>query len=313
MESEINNGNLLITGGSGVLGGYIISLLREEFDIVVADIVRPKYDVKYVKVDLTKPFTLSQDFEICIHLAAYVGGIQYFTRYPVKNIRDNPRMTTNMFDAAINSKTNHIIYTSSSRVYENQTEFPTTEESTSYSPPPSSPYGMSKLVGEYICKAYHEEFGINYTILRPSNLYGPLETPDPEYAHVIPELIRKVLSGNSQIEIYGDGQQTRNFTHGKDAAKAYKLSIKNKNATNETFNLSGNEEFKIIQVLELVWDMTRNREKLRVKQLPSLPYDTRRVFLSNKKLRERLDWEPVIGLKEGLFETIESLRKISYA
>jgi UDP-glucose 4-epimerase len=311
MESKINNGNLLITGGSGVLGSYIIELLKEEFDVVVADIVRPGANVKYLKVDLTKPFSLSKDFEICIHLAAHVGGIQHFTRYPVENIRDNPKMTTNLYDAAINSNLNRVIYTSSSRVYENQVEFPTTEESAAFSPPPSSPYGMSKLIGEYICKAYHEEFGINYTILRPSNVYGPREAPDPEYAHVIPELVRKVLSGKSLIEIYGDGEQTRTFTHGKDAAQAYKLSIENTNAINETFNLSGNEEVKIIQVLELIWNMTRKGEKLKIKQLPFLPYDTKRRFLSNKKIQEKLNWKPIIGLKEGLFETVESLRKVT--
>src|SRR5438132_2977951 len=156
MDPEINNGNLLITGGSGSLGSYIIGLLKEEFDIVVADKVRPRSNVKYVKLDLTKPFTLSKDFETCIHLAAHVGGIQHFTRFPVENIRDNPKMTTNLFDGAIGSSVNHDIYTSSSRVYENEIKFPTTEESAALSPPPSSPYGMSKLIGEYICKAYHE-------------------------------------------------------------------------------------------------------------------------------------------------------------
>ncbi|HEY6884006.1 MAG TPA: NAD-dependent epimerase/dehydratase family protein, partial [Nitrososphaeraceae archaeon] len=208
-SSQINNGNMLITGGSGVIGSYITELLKDEFDIVVADIAKPQANVKYVNVDLTKPFTLSKDFEICIHLAAHVGGIQNLTRHPVENIRDNPKMTANVLDASVNSNLSHIIYTSSSRVYENQTEFPTIEESANSSPPPSSDYGMSKLIGEYLCKAYHKQYGIKYTILRLANVYGPREAPDPEYAHVIPELISKVLSGNFPVEIYGDGEQTR--------------------------------------------------------------------------------------------------------
>ena len=105
MESKINNGNLLITGGSGVLKViYIIELLKEEFDVVVADIVRPGANVKYLKVDLTEPFSLSKDFEICIHLAAHVGGNQHFTKYPVENIRDNPKMTTNLYNGAYQFK-----------------------------------------------------------------------------------------------------------------------------------------------------------------------------------------------------------------
>ena len=127
MESpRINNGKILITGGSGVLGNYIVELLRQEYEIVIADIVRPEIDdVRFIKVDLRKPFSLSEDFEVCIHLAAYVGGIQYFTKHPVENIRDNPKMTANMLDAAVNSKLNHVIFTSSSIIYQHQTEFPT--------------------------------------------------------------------------------------------------------------------------------------------------------------------------------------------
>lgn len=311
MESpRINNGKILITGGSGVLGNYIVESLRQEFEIVIADIVRPEIDdVKFIKVDLRKPFSLSEDFEVCIHLAAYVGGIQYFTKHPVENIRDNPKMTANMLDAAVNSKLNHVIFTSSSIIYQHQTEFPTDEESVLRSPPPSSAYGMSKLVGEYLCKAYNEQFGLKYTILRPFNIYGPKEAPDPEYAHVIPELVRKVLSGQFPIELYGTGNQTRTFTNGKDAAQAYLLSIKNKNAINETFNVSGNEEIKIIEVLRLIWNMAGHMQELKIKHLPPFPHDVQRRFPSNKKILEKLNWRPHISFKDGLLETIEWIRK----
>lgn len=311
MESpRINNGKILITGGSGVLGNYIVELLRQEYEIVIADIVRPEIDdIKFVKVDLRKPFSLSEDFEVCIHLAAYVGGIQYFTKHPVENIRDNPKMTANMLDAAVNSKLNHVIFTSSSIIYQHQTEFPTNEESVLRSPPPSSAYGMSKLVGEYLCKAYNEQFGLKYTILRPFNIYGPKEAPDPEYAHVIPELVRKVLSGQFPIELYGTGNQTRTFTNGKDAAHAYLLSIKNKNAINETFNVSGNEEIKIIEVLRLIWNMTGHMQELKIKHLPPFPHDVQRRFPSNQKILEKLNWRPHISFKDGLLETIEWIKK----
>jgi UDP-glucose 4-epimerase len=312
MESpRANDGKILITGGSGVLGNYILELLRQEFEVVVADIVKPEVDdgVKFMKVDLRKPFSLSDDFEVCIHLAAHVGGIQYFTKHPVENIRDNPKMTANILDAAVNSKLNHVIFTSSSVVYQHQTEFPTYEESVFHSPPPSSAYGMSKLVGEYLCKAYNEQFGIKYTILRPFNVYGPKEAPDPEYAHVIPELVRKVLSGQFPIELYGTGNQSRTFTHGKDVARAYLLSMNNKNAINETFNVSGNEEIRIIELLRLIWNMTGNSRELKIKHLPPLPHDVQRRFPSNQKILEKLNWKPNVSFKDGLLETIQWIRK----
>ena len=283
--TRISNGQILITGGSGVLGSYIVNSLRSEYDVVVADIQKPSYanGNKFIKLDLRKPFIISKDFRVCIHLAAHVGGIQYFTRHPVENIRDNPRMTANMLDAAANSNLDQIIYTSSSVVYQNQREFPTPEESVLSSPPPTSAYGMSKLFGEFMCRAYNEQFGLKYTILRPFNLYGPKEMPDPDYAHVIPELVNKVLSGQFPVEIYGTGSQTRTFTHGRDAARAFLLSINNKDAINETFNVSGNEEIEIIQVLRLIWDLTGHSNELRVKNLPPFPHDVQRRFPSNRE------------------------------
>ena len=306
---EIKGGQVLITGGSGVIGSYVIDALKEEFDIVVADRTRPEEHVKFVNVDLTEPFSISKDFEACIHLAAFVGGIQFFTKHPVENLRDNPRMVSNLLDAVINSKVNHVIYTSSSVVYQHQTQFPTPEESVNDSSPPTSAYGMSKLVGEHLCKAYHEQFGLNFTVLRPFNAYGPREAPDPEYAHVIPELIRKVLSGQYPVDLYGSGEQTRTFTHGKDIGRAFYLAMKNKNSINETFNVAGNEEIKIIEVLRKIWKMSGHKEELKINQLEPFPHDVPRRFPSNKKIYEKLGWKPQVSFDDGLLETMEWIKK----
>jgi UDP-glucose 4-epimerase len=309
MYDLTDKGKILITGGSGVLGSYIAEHLRKEFDIVVADLEKPQIEnVKFSKLDCLKPFSIADDFEIIIHLAAYVGGIQYFTKHPVENIRDNPRMTANVLDAAVKSRVRHVIFTSSSVVYQYQTEFPSNEESVARSPAPSSAYGFSKLVGEHLCRAYNEQFGIKYTIIRPFNIYGPKEAPDPEYAHVIPELVRKVVAGQFPIEIYGTGNQTRTFTHGRDAARAYFFSITNKNAINETFNVSGNKEVKIIDVLKQIWKMTGHTTKLGIKHLPPFSHDVQRRFPSNRKIKEKLGWEPYIPFEEGLLETVKWIR-----
>jgi UDP-glucose 4-epimerase len=308
---KVDNGQILITGGSGVLGSYITDLIRNEYDVVIADTKKPQNEqIKFVNLDLTQPFTLSRDFEICIHLAAFVGGIQFFTKHPVENIRDNPRMTSNLLDAANASQINQVLFASSSVVYQHQTQFPTPEDSVLTSPPPSSAYGMSKLVGEYMCRSYNEQFGLNYTILRPFNIYGPKEAPDPDYAHVIPELIRKVLSGQYPVQIFGTGNQSRTFTHGKDAATAFQLSIQNKKAFNETFNVSGDEEIDIHTLLEIIWRMTGNQKELRIDNLPALPHDVQRRFPSNNRIKEILRWKPEIELRDGLYETIEWIRNL---
>jgi nucleoside-diphosphate-sugar epimerase len=309
-QQRIDGADVLITGGSGVIGSYVTDMLENKFDITVADMNRPESGkVKFSRIDLRKPFSVSKDFQVCIHLGAYVGGIQYFTQHPVENMRDNPRMTANVLDAAINSNLNQVIYTSSSIVYEHQHEFPTKEESVNNSPPPSSFYGMSKLAGEYLCKAYNQQFGLKYTILRPFNVYGPKELPDPEYAHVIPQLVKKVLSNQYPVELYGNGEQTRTFTHGKDAARAYLLSMNNKNAVNETFNVAGNEEIKIKDVLKLIWEMLPHSRDLLIKNLPAFSHDVKRRFPSTEKILKKLDWRPQISFKEGLSETVNWLSK----
>jgi len=306
---EIKGGQILITGGGGVIGSYVIDALKDDFDIVVADKIKPAENVKFVNIDLTESFSISNDFESCIHLAAFVGGIQFFTKHPIENLRDNPRMLTNLLDAVSNSNVNHVVYTSSSVVYQHQTQYPTPEESVESSPPPTSAYGMSKLVGEHICKAYHEQSGLNYTVLRPFNAYGPREAPDPEYAHVIPELTRKILSGQFPVELLGSGEQTRTFTHGKDIGNAFYLSLKNKNSINEIFNVAGNEEIKIIDVLKKIWKMTGHNEELKIKHLDELPHDVPRRYPSNKKIQEKLGWKPQISFDDGLLETIEWIKE----
>ena len=110
------------------------------------------------------------------------------------------------------------------------------------------------------------------------------------------------------MKIYGTGEQTRTFTHGKDTAQAFVYSIKNKNAVNDTFNVCGNEEIKINELLRLIWTMMGHKEELRVKHLPSFPYDIKRRFLSNRRINEKLGWKPLISLNRGLAETIEWMR-----
>ncbi len=307
--NKIDGGQVLITGGSGFIGSYVIDALKEKYDVVVVDIAKPKNSgIKFKKLDLKKPFSISNDFQFCIHLAGFVGGIQYFTKHPVENVRDNPRMTANVFDACVDGGIKQVIYASSSVVYQHQQKFPTIESDVATSPPPSSAYGISKLLGEYFCRAYNEQFGLNYTVLRPFNAYGPREAPDPDYAHVIPQLIEKVLRGQYPVEIYGTGNQTRTFTHGSDIANAFKSSLGNKSAQNQIFNVSGDKEFKIIQILEKIWEFTSQNKKLRVKHLTPLKDDVQRRYPSNKKIKKTLGWKPKVKFDDGLKETISWIK-----
>jgi len=297
-------GKILITGGSGFIGGYLINQLKREHDVTVIDKNPPKYRVDYIIHDLRKTFKIDKSFDICIQLASIVGGIQYFRSHPAENVHDNSLILSNVFEACVNSNIGKVIYASSSVVYQYAKIFPTPEEETERIPPPSSAYGLTKFLGEYFCKSYYQEYGLKYTILRPFNAYGPGEPPDMDYAHVIPQLIRKVFTGQYPVPIYGSGEQTRCFTYGSDIAEAFELSLYNKAAENQIFNVSSDEEIRIIDLLQKIWDKTKQTRSLKVKHLPSFPEDVIRRYPTSEKIMKALGWKPKISLDVGLTRSI---------
>ena len=157
---------------------------------------------------------------LVIHLAAIVGGIGNFHKLPHTLTEMNNGLYNGIFRAALDLGVERFTYVSSSMVFERATEFPTTEAHLPDCPTPQSAYGYSKLTGEVYCRAAHDEHGLPYTICRPFNAYGPGEVPDPEpgIAHMVPDVIKKVLSGQQPLQIFGDGTQTRTLTHIDDIA-----------------------------------------------------------------------------------------------
>src|SRR3954469_12281988 len=150
-----------------------------------------------------------------IHLAAIVGGIGNFHRYPHTLLEANTALYNGVFRAALEEGVGRLVYVSSSMVFERAAEFPTTEAHIRDTGIPDSAYGFSKLAGEVYCRALHQEHGVPFTICRPFNAYGPGELPEaePGIAHMVPDLIRKVQSGQRPLEIFGSGDQTRTLTH----------------------------------------------------------------------------------------------------
>src|SRR5436190_1791296 len=123
-------------------------------------------------------------------------------------------------------------------------QFPTTEAHVREVTAPQSAYGFSKLAGEVYCRALGDEHGLPYAICRPFNAYGPGEVPDdePGIAHAVPDLIRKALSGQRPLQIFGSGEQTRTLTHVDDIADGIVTAMAHPAGENEDFNISAAEE-----------------------------------------------------------------------
>ena len=247
-----------------------------------------------------------------VHLAAIVGGIGNFHRYPHTLLEANMALYNAVFGAALQQRVERLVYVSSSMVFERASEFPTTEEHVHDVAVPRSAYGFSKLAGEVYCRALHDEHRLPYTICRPFNAYGPGELPDdePGIAHVVPDLIRKVLSGQRPLRIFGSGEQTRTLTHVDDIAEGIVRAMAHPAAEGEDFNISAGEELTVAEIARVVWEECgRPPEEFELEHLPSFEVDVQRRWPSVEKARRMLGFEARIGVREGIRRTAEWLRE----
>lgn len=313
------NVRVLVTGGAGFIGSEVVrQLLKRGYFVRVADDLSKKEAkspeaCEFLRVDLTNKkgaLIAMEDIDYCIHLAAKIGGIGYFHKYPATILSENNKMYSSVFEAAVAKKIKRMIYLSSSMVFESTKSFPSEEVDITRIPLPVSAYGFSKLVGEWYCKAFYDEYGLAYTIIRPFNAYGINEAPGEEigYAHVIPDLIKKILSGQYPIKLLGNGNQIRCFTHVSDIAEGIILAMESEKAINEDFNIGSEKEMKMIDLAKLLWKLCNRDEPFKVRFVSGFKYDIKRRVPSSKKARMILGWKEMKRLGEELPKVISWIK-----
>jgi UDP-glucose 4-epimerase len=311
---------VLVTGGAGAIGAAVVRRLLRDGDGTVR--VSDQREVpawmeeeqcEIHRGDLRVLDEARAAVAGCtqvVHLAAIVGGIGNFHKLPHTLIEVNHALYNAVFRAALEERVDRLLYVSSSMVFENATVFPTPEEHMLECPAPHSAYGFSKLAGEVYCRALHDEHGLPFTICRPFNAYGPGEFPnsEPGIAHVVPDLIHKVLSGQRPLEIFGSGEQTRTLTHVDDVADGIVTALRHPAAENEDFNISASHERTVAEIAALVWETCgRDPSEFELRRLPSFKVDVQRRWPSVEKARRLIGWEARIGLAEGIAGTVEWL------
>lgn len=311
--------HVLVTGGAGFIGSRVVSkLVEKDANVrVVDDLSKGEASnlksimnkIEFIQGDLRKPDVAEKamkGIDICFHFAAKIGGIGYFHRYPATSIRDNTLMNINLWDAARETKPK-MICISSSMVFERTNIFPTPEKAIELSPPPLTGYGFSKLISEYIARTYEEEFKIPFVIIRPFNAYGPGEIPGDYvgYAHVIPDLVKKILNNQYPLEILGDGKQTRSYTYVDDVAEGTIFVAER--VENDDFNIASGIETSVIELAKILWKVCKRKEPIKFKHLPSMKYDVKRRVPDISKIKN-LGWSPKVKLEEGLKITVEWLK-----
>jgi UDP-glucose 4-epimerase len=312
---------VLVTGGAGTIGAAVVRrLLRDgDWEVRVSDQREaPDWMAGSCEVhrgDLRMADEARAAVSGCshvIHLAAIVGGIANFHKLPHTLIEVNTALYNAVFRAALEEPVERLLYVSSSMVFERATVFPTPEEHVHECPAPHSAYGFSKLAGEVYCRALHDEHGLPYTICRPFNAYGPGELPDaePGIAHAVPDLIRKALSGQRPLEIFGSGEQTRTLTHVDDIADGIVTALGHPAAVDEDFNISASDERTIAEVARVVWGACgRDPSEFELRHLPSFEVDVQRRWPSVEKAERLIGWRAQIDLDMGIADTVRWLQE----
>jgi UDP-glucose 4-epimerase len=306
----------LVTGGAGFIGSAVArNLIDRGEEVRIVDNLSKGRDVnipsgvEYVEGDIADPRVAHTAFagvDVCFHLAAKIGGIGYFHRYPADILDENNLMLSTVFRTATELRTK-VVYVSSSMVFERAGEWPTSEDAIDRYPPPFSAYGFSKLVGEWYCRAFHQQFATPFAIARPFNAYGPGEYPEdePGLAHVIPDLVKKILDGQRPIELLGDGSQTRSFTYVDDVADAIVTIGLHPSGNGEDFNIGTGAETSIDDLLAILWRACGQEGTPPVTHTDPLPVDVRRRVPDVRKIQRLLGWRARVPLEDGLRRTVD--------
>lgn len=331
--------NVLVTGAAGFVAGYLVpELLAAGHEVVGLDNMskygRParSYDghpaYRMVEGDAKDVGLLKElldDCDLALAGAAMVGGIGYLHRYAYDLLAENERITAATFDACIwahaHRRLRKITVLSSSTVYESTAIWPTPEGSQLREPPPRSTYGFQKLATEYYARGARAQHGLPYTVVRPFNCVGvgePRPLPRSRYEsanralatrHVVPELVRKVLSGQDPLHILGDGRQTRTFVAGTDLARGIRLCMELPEALDQDFNLGSAETMTVWELARRIWVKIHGTERgLDVICDPPFQHDVRWRQPDIGKARRLLGFEAATPIEQMLDEVIAWIR-----
>lgn len=306
---------VVVTGGAGFIGRPVVKyLLEKKHDVRVLDnLSKGKYipvkNETLHKVDLLntkKTAEYINGADIVIHMAAKIGGVGYLHKNSALILSENANMLSSVFDGSVAGGVKRIVYISSSMVYESATRFPSKEDDVLSIPLPKTSYGFSKLVGEIYCKAYFDQYGLNYTVVRPFNAYGPGEMPAREVglAHVIPDFLQKIYSGQYPVEVLGNGKQVRCFTHVDDIARGIVVAMNHKNSKNQAFNIADQSPLTVDELLRLLWKVSGMDKPLKIVHKKGLEADVQKRIPDVSKARKLLGWKPSLTLEEGLTDLV---------
>jgi UDP-glucose 4-epimerase len=301
----------LVTGGAGFIGSHISEeLVKRDHEVRILDnfltgkkenIASLLDKIEFIEGDI-------KDFETCqlalegvdfvLHQAA-LPSVPRSIKDPLTTNENNIRGTLNVLLASREAKVKKVVFASSSSVYGDDTHLPKIEGRQGN---PLSPYALSKLVGEHYCRIFSQIYGLSTVFLRYFNIFGPRQDPFSQYAAVIPNFITKMLKGEKPI-IFGDGEQSRDFTYVSNVVEANILASKAQDISGEAFNIACGERTTVNSLAKTINEVLKiNIDPVHDEPRPG---DVKNSFAEISKARKMLKYEPLVPFNEGLKKTID--------
>lgn len=300
---------VVVTGGAGFIGSHLVDTLMREGAgeiVVIDDLSTGTLDnlagvanrIEVVVGDCADPdvAAIAGDADLTFHLA--VRNVRASIGDPRENLRVNANGTLEMLEAVRGGQHGRFIYVSSSEIYGVARSGVFSETTV---PEPTTVYGAGKLAGELITLAYHRTYGMDTTVIRPFNNYGPRSHFEGDSGEVIPKFILRALA-SKPLHIHGDGSQTRDFMYVEDTA-AWLIDLAlDPRTIGETFNIGYGAEKSVRELAEMVLAETESPSS--VEHGPTRPGDLPRLLADVGRVNGFSDYAPVVGFEEGLRRTI---------
>ncbi len=305
MAIDWSNERVVVTGGAGFLGSYVVEGLKARG---AREIVVPR-SREYDLVQLEAVRALYRDARptLVLHLAARVGGIGANRDNPGRFFYENLMMGVQLLEVGREVGLRKLVALGTICAYPKHCPVPFREEDlwNGYPEETNAPYGLAKKMLLVQSQAYRQQYGFNSSVLFPVNLYGPRDNFDPRSSHVIPALIRKCVEarerGDAQIEVWGTGAASREFLHARDAAAGI-LAAAERYDRSDPVNLGAGFEIRIRELVPLIARLCRFEGAVVFD--PSKPDGQPRRMLDTSRALREFGWKAEIGFEEGLRETI---------
>lgn len=302
----------VVTGGAGFIGSNLADeLISQGAKVTILDNLSTGFrenleeisgDFDFLEADINDTSALKRAFQgadVVFHQAA-LPSVFRSVNDPAETHNACVNGTFNVLLRAKENGVRRVIYAASSSAYGDQPTLPKVE---TMRPDPLSPYAAAKLVGEYYCRVFNRVYGLETIALRYFNVFGPRQNPSSQYSGVISRFIDALMKGDTPI-IYGDGGQTRDFTYIANVVRANINAAQTSEGLGEVMNAANGERVSLLELLEALKKIT-GRDAVQPHFEEARTGDVRDSQADNSRAKECLGYEKLVGLEEGLRQTIE--------